>query len=78
MGIGQIKMLVFIPYLHFIRLFSFWLCHVVVCSILVPQPGIEPRPPVVEAQSPNHWTSREFHPLHSLDDGVKEREETWS
>ena len=24
-------------------------------------PGIEPRPPAVEAQSPNHWTARE-HP----------------
>ena len=24
------------------------------------QPGIEPVPPAVEAQSPNHWTAREF------------------
>ena len=30
------------------------------CSILVPQPGIEPVPPVVEVQSPNHWTARDF------------------
>ena len=30
-----------------------------VCSILVPQPGIEPIPLAVEAQSPNHWTARE-------------------
>ena len=30
------------------------------CGILVPQPGIEPVPPVVEAWSPNHWTAREF------------------
>ena len=29
-------------------------------GILVPQPGIEPGPPAVEAQSPNHWTAREF------------------
>ena len=29
-------------------------------SILVPGPGIEPVPLAVEAQSPNHWTSREF------------------
>ena len=28
--------------------------------ILVPQPGIEPIPPAVEAQSPNHWTTRKF------------------
>ena len=31
----------------------FWLCHVA-CGMLVPQPGIEPTPPAVEAQSPNH------------------------
>ena len=30
------------------------------CGVLVPQPGIEPGPPVVEARSPNHWTTREF------------------
>ena len=30
------------------------------CEILVPGPGIEPIPPAVEAQSPNHWTAREF------------------
>ena len=28
-------------------------------GILVPHPGIEPMPPVLEAQSPNHWTTRE-------------------
>ena len=36
-----------------------WLCHVA-CGILVPWPGIEPRPSAVKAQSPNHWTTREF------------------
>ena len=25
-----------------------------------PQPGIKPLPPAVEAESPNHWTIREF------------------
>ena len=30
-----------------------------VCGILVPQPGIKPVPPAVEARSPNHWTTRE-------------------
>ena len=30
------------------------------CGALVPRPGIEPVPPAVEAQSPNHWTTREF------------------
>ena len=29
------------------------------CRILVPQPGIEPVPPAVEARSLNHWTARE-------------------
>ena len=41
------------------RTFFFWLSHEA-CGILVPWPGIEPGPPAVEAQSPNHWTSREF------------------
>ena len=30
------------------------------CRILVPQPGIEPTPPVVEVQNLNHWATREF------------------
>jgi len=30
------------------------------CGILVPCPGAEAVPPAVEAQSPNHWTTREF------------------
>ena len=29
------------------------------CYILLPQLGIEPMPPAVEAQSLNHWTTRE-------------------
>ena len=29
------------------------------CEILVPQPGIEPGPSAVKAQSPNHWTAKE-------------------
>ena len=37
----------------------FWLCHMV-CGILVPQLGIEPRPPAVEVWSSNHWTAKEF------------------
>ena len=39
--------------------FFSWLCRAA-CGILVPQPGIEPMPPAAEAQSPNHWTTREF------------------
>ena len=33
--------------------------YTVACEILVSLPGIEPMPPVVEAQSLNHWTTRE-------------------
>ena len=40
--------------------FYFFLLHWVACEILVLQPGIEPIRPTVEAQSPNHWTTREF------------------
>ena len=35
--------------------FFFWPCHAA-CGILVPQPGIEPTPPALEAQSLNNWT----------------------
>ena len=35
------------------------------CGILVPRPGIEPRPSAVRVQSPNHWTAREV-PVCSL------------
>ena len=39
--------------------FFFWLLSAA-CGILVPQSGIEPAPLAVKAQSPNHWTAREF------------------
>ena len=42
----------------FLFLFFFWPCHAA-CKILVSQPGIEPMPPAVEAQSLNHWAARE-------------------
>ena len=38
--------------------FFFWLCRTAY-GILVPWPGIKPTPPAVEAQSLNHWTTRE-------------------
>lgn len=45
----------------------FWLC-CTACGILVSQPGIEPAPPVLGAQSPNTWTAREVpeHPFICL------------
>ena len=36
-----------------------WESHHVACGILVPQPGIEPVSPALEALSLNHWTARE-------------------
>ena len=42
-----------------------WSTHCMPCGILVPWPGIEPRPSVVGVQSPNHWIAREF-PWKSL------------
>ena len=36
------------------------------CRILVPRRGIKPVPPAVEAQSLNHWTSREVPKLASI------------
>ena len=46
-------------FIFFLSSFFFWL-HQRACKILVPRPGIEPVSPAVEAQSPNHWTAREF------------------
>ena len=37
----------------------FWPCHMAF-GITAPRPGIEPEPPTLEVQSPNHWTTREF------------------
>ena len=37
----------------------FWPC-LTACGILVPWPGIEPRPLAVKSLSPNHWNAREF------------------
>ena len=44
---------------HRLGLPFFWL-HCVACRILIPQSGIEAQPSAVKAQSPNHWTTREF------------------
>ena len=39
-------------------LFFLWSC-CSACGILVPQAGIEPMSPAIEAQSSNHWTATE-------------------
>ena len=52
--------------MHFFlaSIFVFWPCPTA-CRILVPQPGMEPMPPAVEACSLNHSTTREV-PLRVL------------
>ena len=45
--------------------FFFWPRHTA-RGILVPQPGIEPVPPELGAQSLNHWTAREVPPYGIL------------
>ena len=50
--------------LHSLYLCMYWQCQAA-CGILVPQPGMEPRPMAVKAGSPNHWTAREF-PLKTV------------
>ena len=47
----------YIFYYYYFGLLCAW--HVA-CGILVPQPGIEPVFPAVEAWSLNHWTVREI------------------
>ncbi|XP_054940556.1 nuclear factor 1 A-type isoform X11 [Physeter macrocephalus] len=47
-------------------------CHAA-CGILVPPPGIEPWPSSVKAQSPNHWTAREFPTRNYFRDKEKNR-----
>lgn len=42
--------------------FIFWLYHMA-CGILVPQPGVKPMSPILEAWSLNHGTAREVPPL---------------
>ena len=39
--------------------FFFFFLHPMACGILVPQPGMESLPPIVETQSLNYWTPRE-------------------
>ena len=45
--------------------FFFWPRHAA-CRILVPQAGIKPAPPVLEARRLNHWTAREVPRKNAL------------
>ena len=57
--------------LHFVSKANFNLFFFFGCGILVLQPGIEPCPSAVKAQSPNHWTAREFPSSTFLDSTYK-------
>ena len=48
-------------YTAYFFFFSFFPLHLKACEISVPWPGIQPEPPALEAQSLNHWTTRDFH-----------------
>ena len=58
-------------YIDYIFLYSFTFYHFTLCctacGILVLQAGIEPVPPALEAQSLNHWTTREVQLSGSLE-----------
>ena len=47
------------PFSFFLSFFLLWLRRMA-CRILVPQPGLEPGSPAVEARIPNPRTAREF------------------
>lgn len=53
-----------VPFLNLsnCRLYCFFGC--AACGILVPHPGIKPRPSTVKAQSPNHCSTRIPNPWH--------------
>ena len=51
-----------LQFIHSYFLFLFFVCLLfwprrAECGILIPQPGIEPMPPALGAQSLNHWKS---------------------
>lgn len=50
--------------------FFFFLPRLVACRITVPQEGIKPVYPALEAWSLNHWTAREV-PTQLLDGGIE-------
>ena len=47
----------------FVLVFFSWPCHYKFCGVLVPRPGMEPRPPAEEVHSLNHWMTWEIFVL---------------
>ena len=52
-------MMEFAGFFWFLKVYLIFLTSHAVCRILVPGPGIERVRPAAEAQSLNHWTTRE-------------------
>ena len=55
-----------LEYLTYFILFLFWR-HGTACEVFIPQSGIEPKPPALEAQRLKHWTAMEVPTLVFLD-----------
>ena len=58
-GIGDRRIFTFYSIHLYVFFFLFWPSSTA-CGILVPQPGMGPRPLAVKAPSPNHWMAKEF------------------
>ena len=50
---------------YLIYSFTFWL-YCIACGILVPQPGSQPTPHALEAQSLIHWPAKDYPTYHFL------------
>ena len=75
--------IVWSPFTTHLNFILFWACNMA-CGVLVPWPGIEPRPLEVKSWSPNHRTAREslqFNSYTCIYDGSIEMKnwgsETW-
>ena len=55
-----LTLFIFLFFIFLILIFKLFWFRLMACGILVPRRGTEPRPLAVRAQSPNHWTTREF------------------
>ena len=64
-SLGKVKLFTKLPMkriliFFFLKILLIFGCTTWLASPLVPQPEIKPTPSAVKAQSPNHWTTREF------------------
>ena len=59
-GLIFFNLFIFNAFIFFFLLFFIFWPHCRACIILIPKPKIKPMIPAAEAQSPNHWITREF------------------